>query len=113
MKFSTAVQAAVIALCIIPVSSGALAISRYQSMSMPCAQIRAIILNEGAAIFRWTQAPNIDRFGRYVAHGGYCFLHEEVKIVRIPASDTPACAVLECQPTEDDFFFRRFKPSPH
>jgi hypothetical protein len=106
MKLPTPVQAAIITLCVVPISSEAFAISRYQSMSMSCANIRATILDEGAAIFGWLQPPNIDRFGKYVAHVGYCFIGEEAKIVYIPSKDTKSCAVLECQPEDDDFFHR-------
>jgi hypothetical protein len=112
MKPPAMFRAAIIALCVLPISSQAFAISRYQSTSMPCAGIRATILSEGAAIFRWLQPPNIDRFGRFVAHGGYCFVGEEAEVVYIPAADTKACAVLECKPDDDDFFFHRFKPRP-
>jgi hypothetical protein len=113
MALPTVAKAVALALCLAPVSFGAFAISRYQSTSMPCAGIRATILNEGAAIFRWKQPPNIDRFGRYVAHVGYCFIGEEAEVTYIPAADTNACAVLECKPEDDDFFFHRFKPRPN
>jgi hypothetical protein len=104
------VQAAAIALCVVPFASEAFAISRYQSMSMPCANIRATILNEGAAIFRWKQPPNIDRYGRFVAHSGFCFIGEEAEVEYIPAADTRECPVLECQQEDDDLFFHRFGP---
>jgi hypothetical protein len=113
MKLPAAFQAAAVALCVLPISSEAFAISRYQSTLMPCANIRATILSEGAAIFGWLQPPNIDRFGKYVAHVGYCFIGEEAKIVYIPSKDTKSCAVLECQPEDDDLFFHRFRPRPY
>jgi hypothetical protein len=115
MKLPAAFQAAVIALCLLPISSEAFAISRHQSVSMSCANIKGIIASEGAAIFRWTQPPNIDRFGKFVRNGAYCFIGEEVKYAYIPSADNSKCPVLECQPEDDDLFFHRFGPRmmPH
>jgi hypothetical protein len=110
MKLPAPLQAAVIALCVIPIATQALAISRYQSKSMSCANINATIANEGAAIFRWTQPPDIDRFGKFVRNVGYCFRGEEANYAYIPSADNAKCPVLECQPEDDDLFFNRFGP---
>src|SRR5690606_25247966 len=100
------------AAALIALSVEAQAISRYQSASMSCGRIQATIRAEGAAIFRWRQPPNISRYGRFVAHNGYCDPHERAEATTIPAADTPSCPVRECRNfrREDDPFYRLLRP---
>ncbi len=78
---------------------------------MSCASIRATVQAEGAAIFRWTQPPNIDRFDRLVTRSGYCFAGEIATPTDIPAKDTTRCVVFDCQrPIWDDDPFLRLRP---
>jgi hypothetical protein len=88
---------AAIVVCLLPVSFQAQAISRYTSTSMTCSAIHQKIANEGAAIFRWTQKPNISRYGRYVINDGLCGFRERAQPVYIPSSDKAQCQVYECQ----------------
>lgn len=97
MALPVAARLAALAVCLVPVSSMALPISKYQALTMPCENVRATIANEGAAVFRWTEAPDVDRYGRYVDNVNYCFPGEVVKTVFIPAADANYCPVLECQ----------------
>ena len=108
MVSPSAFKAAGIALCLLPVSFEAHAISRYTSTSMTCASIQATIRAEGAAIFRWTQPPNIQRFDRFVASSRNCFFGERAQVTFIPSADTQSCAVFECRRSEcdDDLFCR-------
>lgn len=86
------------------------AINRYSATATRCDRIQTIVRAEGAAIFRWTQPPNIQRYGRYVASNAYCDPHELAQVSRIPAADTPSCPVLECLPRPDDFRRRLLRP---
>ena len=108
MTLPAAVKAAAMALCLLPVSFEAQAISRYTSTSMACVNIQATIRAEGAAIFRWMQPPDIQRYDRFVAGSGYCFFGERAQITFIPSADTQSCAVYECRRYEcdDDLFCR-------
>ena len=49
------------------------AINRYQTTSMSCAKIKAILNNEGAAILRWqsTRNPGLPLYGRFVKSRQY------------------------------------------
>ena len=64
---------------------------------MTCAAIWARINAEGAVILRWTQAPSIPRYDRFVAHNGYCPSFERAEPTYVPASDRSECVVLECK----------------
>ena len=107
---------ALLALSLSVLAADAQAISRYESTSLACADVRAIIRAEGAAIMRWRSArnPGLPLYGRYVSHEGYCNFDEYADTVYIPAADTQ-CPVYECKPIEfDDFFLkRRLRRSHH
>lgn len=110
MALQKVIKVLAVALCVLPVSLQAQAISRYTSTSTTCAAIGQKILAEGAVIFRWTQKPNILRYGRYVANDGYCGFHERAMTTFIPSADTERCAVLECKQYDprDDLLFPFF-----
>lgn len=95
---------------LVAASGDAGAISRYSATSMSCENIRATVRAEGAAIFKWKQPPNIDRFDRLVAHSGFCLAGEVATATDIPAKDTGRCVVFDCQrPVFDDDFFWRWR----
>lgn len=85
------------------------AISRYNSTSMTCGQVKATIRSEGAVIMRWRSSRNIQRYGRYVAHDGYCPSSERAEWSYIPTADRESCPVLECKQysPDDDFWWLR------
>ncbi len=114
MALNKVVKAAVVAICLLPVSFQAQAISRYTSTSMSCAAIAQKIRTEGAAIFRWTQKPDILRYGLYVADDSFCSIHERAMTTFIPSADAKRCAVLECKPYDprDDLLFPLFRFGP-
>ena len=89
------------------------AISRYNSTSMNCSQIRATIQAEGAVIMRWRSAQDATRplFKRLVAHNGYCDRNERAETVFIPSADQRSCAVRECKryDPDDDMLFRLWR----
>ena len=103
-----------IAMCLSLVSLQAHAISRYNSTSMTCSQVKARLQSEGAAILRWRSKgnPSLPLYGRFVANGRYCESGTRAKTSYVPTSDRKSCPVLECRyyDPEDDgpiFRFRR------
>ena len=107
---SAPLKIAVTALVMTAVSGDAQAISRYSATSMNCASIRATVQAEGAAIFRWKQPPDIDRFDRIVAHTGYCLWGQVATLTDIPSKDTKRCVVFNCQrPVFDDDLFWKWR----
>jgi hypothetical protein len=87
------------------------AISRYNSTSMSCADVRATVRAEGAAIMRWRSARSgVQRYGRFVAHDGFCASAERAEWSHIPSADRQSCPVYECKqysPDDDFFWWRR------
>lgn len=104
-------KAVLIALSLLVVSGEAHAISRYNSQSMSCAQVKATVQQEGAVILRWNSArnPNLPLYGRFVRNGNFCSASERAETSYIPTSDRRECAVDECKPyyPDDDFFLGR------
>ena len=95
-------------------STGADAISRYNSTSMSCAAIKAKIRAEGAVIQRWrsTRNPGNTLFGRFVASSRYCSSGELLVRTLVPSADRKSCAVFECKRhswMEDDLLFEPFR----
>lgn len=88
----------------------ALAISRYNSLSLDCEKARATIVDEGAVILRYpsTRVHNMTLYDRYVRENSFCETHEYAERVTVPTSDNPKCPVLACkQQTDDDDLFLR------
>ncbi len=86
------------------------AISRYNSTSMSCAQVRATVRAEGEVIMRWRSSRSgVQRYGRFVAHDGFCPSAEIAEWSYIPSADRESCPVYECKQysPEDDFRWLR------
>jgi len=105
MKSRILLNAGLTALGLALASTGAHAISRYNSTSMTCAAIWSAIGNEGAVILRWTQAPNIQRYNRFVAGDGFCDPGERALPANVPSADRASCPVRECRKYEPEFDF--------
>lgn len=75
----------------------AAAISRYNSERLSCAQVHAIIRNEGAAIMRYPSrfTGNI-LYDRYVADSSLCVLGKYAQSTSIPTADRDHCPVYHC-----------------
>lgn len=97
-----------IALSLMLVSLEAHAISRYNSTSMSCDRIKATVRAEGAVILRWRGNSGIQRYGRFVAHGGFCESGTRAETSYIPSADRKSCAVRECKywDPDDGIIFR-------
>ena len=101
-------KSVLIALCVLFVSFEAHAISRYNSTSMGCGEIKATVRAEGAVILRWRGNSGIQRYGRFVAHGGFCESGTRAETSYVPSADRRSCAVRECKywDPDDEFIFR-------
>lgn len=90
------------------VSFEAQAISRYNSTSMSCGEIKATVRAEGAVILRWRGRTGVQRYGRFVAHGGFCESGTRAETSYVPAADRNSCAVRECKywDPDDEFIWR-------
>lgn len=94
-------KAVLIALGLLLVSFEAQAISRYNSTSMSCERVRAVVRSEGAVILRWTGKSGAPRYGRFVAHGGFCESGTRAQTSYVPAADR-RCPVYECKYWDPD-----------
>jgi hypothetical protein len=101
-------KAVLIALSLLLVPLEAHAISRYNSTSMSCGEIKATVRAEGAVILRWRGNSGIQRYGRFVAHTGFCSAGERAETSYVPSADRRSCSVRECKyyDPDDDFIFR-------
>ena len=93
-----------IAMCLSLVSLHAHAISRYNTTSMTCSQVKARLQSEGAAILRWRSRnnPSLQLYGRFVANGRYCESGTRAQTSYVPTSDRRSCPVLECKYYDPD-----------
>jgi hypothetical protein len=93
------------AVCLIAAAVPASAISRYNTATLDCSEVKSRIHSEGAVIlrFRSTFNPSIPRFGRYVAHSGFCDPDEIADFASVPTADTKSCSVRECKSYDRDF----------
>ncbi|RLP25566.1 hypothetical protein [Mesorhizobium sp. YM1C-6-2] len=101
-------KAVLIALALLLVPFEAQAISRYNSTSMSCGQIKATVRAEGAVILRWRGRSGVQRYGRFVAHDGFCESGTRAETSYVPARDRKSCSVYECKywDPDDDIIFR-------
>lgn len=86
-----------LALMLVLAASPALAISRYNPLTMSCASMRAAIHNQGAVIFRYQSPRGLPLYDRYVRNSNYCDATDYAEWTYIPSKDTPRCRVLNCQ----------------
>jgi hypothetical protein len=101
-------KAVMIALSLLLVPIEAHAISRYNSTSMSCGEIKATVRAEGAVILRWRGKSGIQRYGRFVAHGGFCESGTRAETSYVPSADRKSCGVYECKywDPDDEFIWR-------
>lgn len=97
MKPGIVFKAATVVLGLLLATGEAQAITRYTSTAMSCAAIHSRINAEGAVILRWTQAPNIQRYNRFVASTDQCYGTQVAVPTTVPAADTPNCHVNICK----------------
>jgi hypothetical protein len=99
------VRTIMLALACTLVAGNAHAISRYNSQSMSCAEVRGTLQSEGAAIMRYRSARSgLPLYGRYVYTTFYCAAGEYAERKFIPTADDPSCPVRECEHYDFDDF---------
>src|SRR5262245_36282303 len=105
---ATPMKAVLIAMAVLLVPFEAQAISRYNSTSMSCNKVKATVRREGAVILRWQGRSGVPRYGRFVAHNGFCDSGMRAEWSYVPSSDRKSCAVYECKywDPDDDFIWR-------
>jgi len=90
-------SAAIVALGLTLFSSGADAISKYNSKSTKCSAIKAAVRSKGAILVLWTSSrtgnPN---YRRVVRNSGYCNANQTTAATSVPAADTKSCTVYYC-----------------
>jgi hypothetical protein len=97
-------KVASIALCLSLLAIEAHAVSRYTTTSMNCADIKAALQREGAAILQWRSPrnPSLPLYGRYVSDRRYCQPEQVTEAAFVPARDAKSCMVRQC--VNVDFF---------
>nr|WP_222857922.1 hypothetical protein [Rhizobium cauense] len=93
------VKKLVVVIAFVMAASPALAISRYNSLSMSCQAARAAIHNEGAVILRYPskRVSGMTLFDRYIRNSRYCDANKYAEWTTVPTRDNPRCRVLNCQ----------------
>ena len=102
-------KAVLIALSLLLVPFEAHAISRYNSTSMSCGEIKATVRAEGAVILRWRGNSGIQRL-RTVCRPWRLLQSPATRAETsyVPSADRRSCSVCECKyyDPDDDFIFR-------
>jgi hypothetical protein len=85
-------------------ATSASAISRYNALDHSCEAIQSIIMQQGAAIFRYPspRKNGLTLYDRYVQDRGFCGNHQMAESVLIPSSDSDRCPVRHCVTTDCD-----------
>lgn len=94
----------------------AAAIKRYNADKLTCAEIRAIIGEDGAAIMRHRSKtnPSLILYDRYVRDRFFCLWREDAVPAWIPSKDKASCRVRRCDTPihwPEELLFRRH-PGP-
>jgi len=92
---------------LVALAGQAQAISRYQSMSMSCSEVKSAVRSEGAVILRWQSktAANVPRYDRFVSDSTQCSPNEVAAWAYVPTQDSRACMVKKCELGEPDDHF--------
>lgn len=75
------------------------AISRYQTTSMSCTRVQAILKSEGAALLSYPAPddPSSQLFNRFVRDSSFCSSGmQKAQLRSVPAADTSKCKVRRC-----------------
>lgn len=78
------------------------AISRYNSMSLTCAQVKAIVSSEGAVIIRYPSkhTRGLTLYNRFVKNARWCQPDEYAARKSIPTADQNSCRLRYCKVRE-------------
>jgi hypothetical protein len=92
-------QLAILTIAATLLAQPVLAISRYNSTTLTCDQVRQRVISEGAVILRYpsTRVAGMTLYDRYVTRNALCDPHEYAERAYVPTRDTDRCPVLACQ----------------
>ena len=78
----------------------ALALKRYDTMSMTCTQVQETLKREGKAQLRYPSRrdPALTLYDTYVGGGNYCSSSDMARPAKVPARNTDNCKVSKCYP---------------
>ena len=76
----------------------ATAVEKHMVNEMTCEQVKAALQSEGKALMRWhsKNVPGMMRYGMYHAGRQMCKNQAIATRVRVSASDTKDCIVVQC-----------------
>ena len=76
----------------------ATAVEKHMVNEMTCEQVKAALQSEGKALMRWhsKNVPGMMRYGMYHAGRHMCKNQQIALRVRVEASDTKDCIVVQC-----------------
>jgi hypothetical protein len=76
----------------------ATALEKHMVHEMTCAQVKETLQSEGKALMRWHShnVPGMMRYGMYHAGRHMCKNQQIALRVRVAASDTTDCIVVQC-----------------
>jgi hypothetical protein len=97
-------------------ASSALAIDRYASTTLTCANAQQILRDKGAAIFRYPskKVSGMTLYDRYVRNSLSCDNDQYAEKATVPTRDNLQCPVLNCQPLSNlDDNWPSFVPRNH
>jgi hypothetical protein len=85
------------------VTTPALAIGRYNTMSYSCAETQALIGQQRAVILRYpaTTTTSMTLYDRFVADGRSCDRGYYARRTYVPTKGDLSCPVYSCQSTTD------------
>lgn len=88
-----------IVLVALGVASPAAAISRYNSTTLTCDQVRQRVINESAVVLRYpsTRVRGMTLYDRYVTRNAQCDANQYAERAYVPTRDEARCPVLNCQ----------------
>jgi hypothetical protein len=89
-------------LAVSAMTTPALAINRYNSMSYTCSQARALVGRERAVILRYTGRNNLPIYDRFVSDSALCDTGFYADRTYIPTKDSNSCPVSNCVPSSND-----------
>lgn len=97
----------ILALCITCTAFPALAIKRYNILSMSCSEVQNVVNRDGAAILRYHSArnPSLPLYDRYVRNRNYCDPGQYAERVSVPTKDKKHCRVRKCSDIDYDDIF--------
>lgn len=73
------------------------AIARVSATSRSCAQLQALLKQDGAALLQWPSADGqVTIYNRYVGTPSACTQDQKIASATVPSKDVRSCRVSRC-----------------